>query len=436
MTMIKIIRHENLGKAAVLKRLASECSDQQYLLLCKDEASDLKDYSFCEKMAQKAAEEGADMVYSDYFDDGVPHPLIDLSLGGELRDDFDLGACLLIKTESFREAAAKMSAQWNFGALYTLRLSLGKIVHIRESLYSITPRDLRKSCEKQFDYVNPRSREVQIEMERICTEHLKSIGGLLRPPFKKVQYSTASLSASVVIPVYNRVRTIKDAVESALSQITDFQYNVLVVDNHSTDGTTQILRKISDPRLIHIIPEDIGLKIGGCWNRAINDSRCGTFAIQLDSDDVYSGPQTLTKMVNKFLSEGCAMVIGSYLMTDFQMKPIPPGVIDHKEWTDENGPNNALRINGLGAPRAFYTPILREVGGFPDVSYGEDYAVGLRLSREWNIGRIYEPLYCCRRWSGNSDAALSTEKVNANNLYKDSLRTAELRARIGNSSSQ
>lgn len=434
--MIKIIKNESLRTTADLRRIAEQCQGAEFLLLCLEEAWNLEDYSFSLKMAETALSEDADLVYSDYLDNAEPHPLIDLTLGGALRDDFDLGACLLVRIEAFCNVVRTIPCDLKFGALYALRLALGKIIHIKEPLYSIIPRDLRKSGEKQFDYVNPRSREVQIEMERICTEHLKSIGGLLRPPFKKVQYSTAPLSASVVIPVYNRVRTIKDAVESALSQITDFQYNVLVVDNHSTDGTTEILRGISDPRLIHIIPEDIGLKIGGCWNRAINDSRCGTFAIQLDSDDVYSGPQTLTKMVNRFLSEGCAMVIGSYLMTDFQMKPIPPGVIDHKEWTDENGPNNALRINGLGAPRAFYTPILREVGGFPDVSYGEDYAVGLRLSREWHIGRIYEPLYCCRRWSGNSDAALSIEKVNANNLYKDSLRTAELRVRIGNSSSQ
>ncbi|MEE3406605.1 MAG: glycosyltransferase family 2 protein, partial [Candidatus Cryptobacteroides sp.] len=235
--------------------------------------------------------------------------------------------------------------------------------------------------------------------------------------------------ASVIIPVFNRARTVADAIRSALSQKTDFRYSVIVVDNHSTDGTTDIIDGIRDDRLVHLVPERDDLGIGGCWNLAVHDPHCGRYAVQLDSDDVYSGPETLQKIVDKFHEEGSAMVIGSYLMTDFSMNPIPPGVIDHREWTDANGRNNALRINGLGAPRAFYVPLLREIN-FPNVSYGEDYAVGLRICRDWRISRIYEPLYCCRRWEGNSDAALSIEKVNANNFYKDSIRTFELEARI------
>lgn len=484
---IKIIRGRSLGRAEELRKVAEEAGDARWLLLCKEEAWELEDYGFARVMLECGTdkcnedygheprggfalgrgycfergrgyhfehewnEDSAflvrpDLVYSDYYDLDQPHPLLDLTPGGALRDDFDMGSCILVRTEAFKEAVRGMSEDWKYGALYAIRLALRNIVHISQPLYSITPRDLRKSGEKQFDYVNPRSREVQIEMERICTEYLGKLGALVEPPFKKLDFSTFRQDqteaycristelrkplATVVIPVYNRCRTIRDAVLSALSQETDFQYNVIVVDNHSTDGTSEILNSINDPRLVHVIPEKEGLKIGGCWNRAISDPRCGKFAVQLDSDDVYNSPHTLSKIISKFQEEGCAMVIGSYQMTDFDMRPIPPGIIDHREWTDENGPNNALRINGLGAPRAFYVPVLRQIGGFPDVSYGEDYAVGLRISREWHIGRIYEPLYCCRRWSGNSDAALSVEKVNANNFYKDSLRTAELSQRI------
>jgi glycosyltransferase involved in cell wall biosynthesis len=233
------------------------------------------------------------------------------------------------------------------------------------------------------------------------------------------------MEASVIIPVRNRVRTIEDAVRSALDQETNFKYNVIVVDNHSTDGTTDILNHFHhNERLVHIIPERDDLGIGGCWDLAINHPKCGRFAVQLDSDDLYSGPDTLQKIVDKFYEEQCGMVIGSYRMTDFQLNTLPPGVIDHKEWTDENGHNNALRVNGLGAPRAFYTPLLRSIG-MPNVSYGEDYAVGLAISRNYHIGRIYEPVYLCRRWEGNSDSSLSIEKLNANNTYKDSIRTRE-----------
>ena len=307
-----------------------------------------------------------------------------------------------------------------------------KIVHINEYLYTEIETDTRTSGEKQFDYVDPKNRAVQIEMEEICTEHLKRIGAWLAPDFKDVTFEQSfPVTATVVIPVFNRIRTVKDAVESALSQKCDFPFNVIVVDNHSSDGTTELLAQMAeaDSRLVHLIPERNDLCIGGCWNLAVHHELCGEFAVQLDSDDVYSGPDTLVRIFAAFREQKCAMVVGTYQMTDFQMNPIPPGVIDHKEWTADNGRNNALRINGLGAPRAFWTPLLRKLN-LPNTSYGEDYALGLRISREYRIGRIYDVLYCCRRWEGNSDAALDIEKVNANNLYKDRIRTWELEARI------
>ena len=329
-----------------------------------------------------------------------------------------------------------MEAAYEFGPLYDLRLRMKNIVHINEYLYTEIETDTRKSGEKLFDYVDPKNRAVQIEMEKVCTAHLKRIGAWLEPKFKDPDINEFAdndftVTASVVIPVFNRAKTIMDAVRSALAQTADFPYNVIVVDNHSTDGTTEILTAMAseDPRLKHIIPAKYDLGIGGCWNLAVHHELCGEYAVQLDSDDVYSGPDTLQKIVDAFREQKCAMVVGTYQMTDFQMNPIPPGVIDHKEWTEDNGRNNALRINGLGAPRAFWTPLLRTVN-LPNTSYGEDYALGLRISREYRIGRIYDVLYCCRRWDGNSDAALDIDKVNANNQYKDRIRTWELEARI------
>jgi glycosyltransferase involved in cell wall biosynthesis len=329
-----------------------------------------------------------------------------------------------------------MEQDWQWGALYDLRLRMKNIVHINEYLYTEIETDTRKSGEKQFDYVDPKNRAVQIEMEKICTGHLKRIGAWLEPVFKNPDLREFGqqefpVTASVVIPVFNRIKTVKDAVESALSQECDFPFNVIVVDNHSTDGTTALLEELAarDERLLHVVPVKHDLCIGGCWNLAVHHEMCGEYAVQLDSDDVYSGPDTLRKIVDAFREQKCAMVVGTYQMTDFNMNPIPPGVIDHKEWTEDNGRNNALRINGLGAPRAFWTPLLRTIN-LPDTSYGEDYALGLRISREYRIGRIYDVLYCCRRWDGNSDAALDIERVNANNLYKDRIRTWELEARI------
>ena len=268
-------------------------------------------------------------------------------------------------------------------------------------------------------------------MEQACTEHLKEIGAYLEPQFKNVDFNQEAfeVEASVIIPVRNRVKTIKDAIHSVLRQVADFPFNVIVVDNHSTDGTTEAIAQLAqDERVIHIIPDRTDLGIGGCWNMGIHHPQCGKFAIQLDSDDLYSDEHTLSKMVSAFYEQQCAMVVGTYRMTDFDLNTLPPGIIDHKEWTPENGRNNALRINGLGAPRAFYTPVIRQIG-FPNTSYGEDYAVGLAISRHYQIGRVYDVVYLCRRWSGNSDAALNAFQVNANNLYKDRIRTWELKAR-------
>ena len=328
-----------------------------------------------------------------------------------------------------------MDKDYKFGALYDLRLKVsqrGDLVHINEYLYSDIEDDNRKSGQKMFDYVDPKNRDKQIEMEKICTEHLKEIGGYLEPEFKSINFNEGDFEceASVIIPVYNRVKTVKDAISSVLMQKTEFKFNLIIVDNHSTDGTTEAIDEFaSDKRLIHVIPDRNDLGIGGCWNMGAFHPKCGKFAIQLDSDDVYSGDNTLQTIVNAFYEQNCAMVVGTYRMTNFKMEEIPPGVIDHREWTPDNGRNNALRINGLGAPRAFYTPMLREIK-VPNTSYGEDYALGLRFSREYQIGRVYDVVYLCRRWEGNSDAALDIVKMNGHNTYKDRIRTWELQARV------
>lgn len=392
-----------------------------------------------ERFVRVADDTNAVMLYADHYSlrEGMrtSKPLIDYQ-EGSLRDDFDFGPLVLIRTECLKAYAAQANMpQYKFAGWYDLRLFLsrnGELFHLNEILYTEEETDMRKSGEKNFDYVNPKNRTVQIEMEKACTDHLKQIGAYLAPDeFDCVDLTEEDFEyeASVIIPVRNRARTIEDAIQSVLSQQAKFKFNLIVVDNHSTDGTTDIVaRHANDPRVIHIVPERDDLGIGGCWNTAVHHPQCGRFAVQLDSDDLYSSPYTLQQIIDTFYAEKCAMVIGSYRMTDFSLQTLPPGLIDHKEWTPGNGRNNALRINGLGAPRAFHTPTLRKLQ-IPNTSYGEDYALGLCFSRYFRIGRVYDELYLCRRWEGNSDAALSVERVNANNLYKDRLRTIELAAR-------
>lgn len=387
-----------------------------------------------ERLEQIASDSGAAMIYADHFDGEAPAPVIDYQQGS-LRDDFDFGGVQLYRTSALKEAASKMDAEYEFAGLYDLRLrvsEIGPLVHVNEFLYYELETDRRKSGEKLFDYVDPRNRGVQVEMEAACTAHLKRIGGYLEPKFKEVDLNSVpfEVEASVVIPCRNRVKTIGDALRSALSQETDFPYNVIVVDDNSTDGTVDVIKSfLDDPKLIYIAQDKTYHAIGGNWNAALHHPRCGRFALQLDSDDMYSGSDTVQKFVDAFREQGCAMVVGTYRITDFDLNELPPGIIDHREWTPDNGRNNALRINGLGAPRGFWTPLLREIN-FPTTKYGEDYAVALRVSREYRIGRIFDVMYNCRRWGGNSDGALDIEAVNRNNLYKDRIRTWELQARI------
>lgn len=440
---VTLLQGVSLRETATLRSLADAVTEKFILIYTKDSPLEMGMFAL-DRILSIAEDTGADMLYADHYEvvpgpDGQPlrrkHPLIACQKGA-LRDDFDFGSVLVFRTTSFRRAVRAMEEDYQWAGLYDLRLRMKNIVHVNEYLYTEIESDTRKSGEKQFDYVDPRNRAVQIEMEKVCTEHLKRIGAWLKPEFKEPDIREFGeqefpVSASVIIPVYNRIRTVGDAVASALSQQCDFPFNVIIVDNHSTDGTTELLEELAlnDSRLVHVVPARHDLGIGGCWNLAVHHQMCGEYAVQLDSDDVYSGPDTLTKIVDAFRIQKCAMVVGTYQMTDFNMNPIPPGIIDHKEWTEDNGRNNALRINGLGAPRAFWTPLLRTIN-LPNTSYGEDYALGLRISREYRIGRIYDVLYCCRRWEGNSDAALDIERVNANNLYKDRIRTWELEARI------
>ncbi len=380
-----------------------------------------------ERMRDVIRETGAGWVYAD----AVGHPRIEYQLGS-LRDNFDFGPIVGVSVEAARRT--RLDGGWKWGGLYDLRLQISEqrmIQRIPEPLYSASPLDTRPSGQKQFDYVDPRNRDYQLEMERIATAHLKRLGAWLEPRFEKVsvQADRFPVKASIVIPVRNRERTILDAVQSALSQRADFPFNVIVVNNHSTDRTTEILRQLSDPRLVHMIPERRDLGIGGCWNAAIYSNECGQYAVQLDSDDLYLNRDVLSRLVAALEAGPYAMVVGSYTMVDFSLHEIAPGLIDHREWTRENGRNNALRVNGLGAPRAYSTSVLRGIG-FPNVSYGEDYAVALRISRDYEIGRIYEPLYLCRRWEGNTDSALPIEVANRYDAYKDWLRTLEIHARI------
>ena len=424
-----------------LKTIATQCT-ADYTLLYTHAGGASIGYRAIERMVRTAAESKADWVYSHRHavknSEIVAIPTNEYQ-EGSIRDDFDFGPLVLIRTEAIRQFLATTPEVMQHAALYQLRLYISRtsrLVHINEYLYTEHEQDTRTSGEKQFDYVDPRNRQIQIEMEQACTTHLKEIGA-------HVDYRTLNsidttvgdfaCEATVIIPVKNRARTIGDAVQSVFSQKTDFPFNLIVVDNHSTDGTTEMLSQLSTihSQLSIITPERHDLGIGGCWDLAIRHPQCGRYAVQLDSDDLYSDPHTLQHIVDAFRREHCAMVVGSYRLCNFDLETLPPGVIDHREWTEENGMNNALRINGLGAPRAFYTPIIREIG-FPNVSYGEDYAVGIAISRRYKLGRIYEPIYLCRRWEGNSDAALSPERVAAHNHYKDSLRTQEIRARQQN----
>ncbi len=431
-----LVHIDALNSSDTMLKIA-EAAKAPYTLLYTKYNNLVMGYFALDRFVRLAGDSKAGMMYADSYTviEGKKSnaPVIDYQ-EGSLRDDFNFGSVLFFNTEVLKKAAAGIDVHYTAAGLYDLRLRLSRIapiVHINEYLYSDVTVDNRKSGEKIFDYVDPKNRGVQIEMEKACTAHLKAVGGYLEPKFDEIDFNKGDFEyeASVIIPVRNRIRTIRDAIRSVLSQKTDFPFNLIVIDNHSTDGTTEAIDEFKDdPRLVHIVPQRDDLGIGGCWNAGVQHPKCGKFAVQLDSDDVYSDENTLAKMVAAFYEQKCAMVVGTYMLTDIDKNPIPPGVIDHKEWTPENGRNNALRINGLGAPRAFYTPVLREIH-VPNTSYGEDYALGLAFSRHFQIGRVYDVVYLCRRWEDNSDAALDIVKMNNNNLYKDRIRTWELQAR-------
>ena len=443
-TRIPFIPLERNLSTEQLSSIAERCTTE-YLLIYTHAGGLHVGYRAIERMLRTAIESHADWVYSHRHvtkqGEVLAVPTNEFQ-EGSIRDDFDFGPLVLIRAEAVRQFLANSSEEMQHAAFYQLRLYISRtsrLVHINEYLYTEQEEDTRTSGEKQFDYVDPRNRQIQIEMERACTTYLKAVKAFVDYRTLKTIDTTEyqfPYEATVIIPVKNRAKTIGDAVRSVLSQETDFAFNLIVVDNHSTDGTTELLEQLTvdnrkqttDCQITHLIPERTDLGIGGCWDLAIRHEHCGRYAVQLDSDDLYSDPHTLQSIVDTFRREQCAMVVGSYRLCNFALETLPPGIIDHREWTEENGMNNALRINGLGAPRAFYTPVIREIG-FPNVSYGEDYAVGIAISRTYRLGRIYDPIYLCRRWEGNSDAALSPERVAAHNHYKDSLRTQELRAR-------
>ncbi len=433
----EIIEIDSIQSTRTIQAIAERSTSEYTLIYQKSSVLQLG-YFALERMLRIAEDSSAGMVYADYYAmvDGTKknHPVIDYQ-EGSLRDDFNFGSLLVYRSQALKDATGKMSGiDYRYAGLYDLRLKVSQahpLVHINEYLYTEIEEDTRKSGEKIFDYVDPKNRKVQIEMEQVCTEHLKDVGAFLKPQFKTIAFNDThfEFEASVIIPVRNRIKTISDAIESVLKQKAAFKFNLIIIDNHSTDGTSEAIEKFThDKRVIHLLPERDDLGIGGCWNTGVHHPQCGKFAVQLDSDDVYSSENTLQTIVDAFYEQNCAMVVGTYKMTNFAMEEIPPGIIDHKEWTTENGRNNALRINGLGAPRAFYTPVLRDIK-VPNTSYGEDYALGLNISRNYQIGRIYDVLYLCRRWEDNSDASLDIVKMNAHNTYKDRIRTWELQAR-------
>lgn len=438
----EVMRIDHLQSTSTIRQIAKAVTSP-LALVCAKQVPITLGYQAVKRMADTANGIGAFVVYADRYvvknGETMTCPTMDFC-EGSVRDDFDFGSLLVYSAAALREYASRNAqtdycySGWYDLNLYGLRtLGATALFHLREYLYTEEELDLRKSGEKQFDYVDPRNRVVQLEREQVCTHHLKEIGAYISSDAiaeVSVESADFDVEATVIIPVRNRVKTIEDAVRSALSQETSFPFNVMVIDNLSTDGTTEVVKRLAseDERVLYIIPERKDLGIGGCWGLAFNDPRCGRFAVQLDSDDLYSGPDTLQRIVDKFYEEHCGMVIGAYRMCNFQLATLPPGLIDHREWTDENGRNNALRINGLGAPRAFFTPLLRHIG-MPNTSYGEDYALGLAFSRRYKIGRIYDELYLCRRWEGNSDAALTPEQINRNNTYKDSLRMMEIQNR-------
>jgi GT2 family glycosyltransferase len=426
-----------LFSTRTFKQIADKTSTSYALLLTQDTLIDPGQFGI-ERFVGVAEHTGAGIVYSDYYvlkgESRASQPVNDYQFGS-VRDDFNFGPLVLISGSALKQAADTGGKDFTYAGWYDTRLKISQkhpLLRIPEFLYTAVETDARKSGEKMFDYVDPKNRSVQIEMEEAFTEHLRKIGVYLEPIFKEVEETgdIFPVKASVIIPVRNRIKTIRDAVDSVLKQKTNFDFNLIVIDNYSSDGTTDVLSEIAarDKRLYHIIPARTDLGIGGCWNEGIHSEHCGKYAVQLDSDDVYANENTLQTVIDTFEREKCAMVVGTYMMTDFDLQQIPPGIIDHREWTSDNGRNNALRINGLGAPRAFYTPILRQVK-VPNVSYGEDYAVGLAISRDYQIGRIYEPIYFCRRWSDNTDASLDIVKLNAHNAYKDKIRTIEMLAR-------
>lgn len=434
---VEKIQIDSLQSTETLQKIATRAESKYCLIYTKHSALQMGQFGI-ERLNRAAEDSLAGMVYADYYQiikgERQAIPTNDYQLGS-VRDDFNFGSVMLYNSIALKNATASMSSRYQFAGLYDLRLRVSQqseLFHLNEFLYTENEEDTRKSGEKQFDYVDPRNRAVQIEMEHACTEHLKTIGAYLAPNFKEMAFEEQNfpVEASVIIPVRNRVKTIADAINSVLTQETNFNFNLIIVDNFSTDGTAEIIAEFAkkDTRVIALSPQRKDLGIGGCWNEGVMHQLCGKFAVQLDSDDVYSSPATLQTMVNAFYEQKCAMVVGSYTMTNFDMQTIAPGLIDHKEWTPENGRNNALRINGLGAPRAFYTPVLRNIK-VPNTSYGEDYALGLRISREYQIGRVYESVYLCRRWDENSDASLDIAKVNAYNAYKDKIRSMEMKAR-------